>query len=58
MKLCGEGFLKPKSLENTEFLKVLFGHLKLLLSRAFDSQEGQYCGTVFSTPVPEQGLGA
>lgn len=41
-------FLKLKSLENTRFLKVLFGHEKLPLSRAFSSQEDHFCGAVSS----------
>lgn len=54
-------FLKPKSLENSRFLKVFFGHLKLLLSRALDSQEGQCCGTYLCSAhlyLTEEGLGA
>lgn len=41
VKLYGEGFFEFQSLENAKFLKVVFGHLKVLLSRAFDSQGGQ-----------------
>lgn len=53
-------FLNPKSLENTKFLKVLFEHLKLLLTRAFGSQEGQCCGTFLCSAhlhLTEEGLG-
>lgn len=42
------------------FLKVVFGHLKLLLSRATDSQEGQCCGMYLCSAhlyLTEEGLG-
>lgn len=53
-------FLNLKSLENTKFLKVLFGHLKLLLSRVFGSQEGQCCGMYLCPAhlqLTEEGIG-